>query len=94
LIAYSKQLAKLFNCQSGILNQPAHCVGVDGIVAGYRYSVNSIRHDYVLALARNVKPGFFEHPNSVLVIYAWELRHLCRHLDLSNLGALKVLFND
>jgi hypothetical protein len=56
--------------------------------------VNSIRHDYVLALARNVKPGFFEHPNSVPVIYAWELRHLCRHLDLSNLGALKVLFND
>ena len=69
-----KQLAKICNRQTPILNNPAHRIGIHWVVAGNGHYALTICHDNVLSLTCNAETGFLQCAHGVEVIDAGNFR--------------------
>ncbi len=68
-----KQLAKLFDGESGVANDTAEGKCIDGIVARDGEDARAVGHNDVLALAGHRKPGLFERADDIEMIDARNL---------------------
>lgn len=87
LTTTSQQLAEILYRQTGVFDDAAHGVGVDGIGARDGQKALTVRHHDVLALTDNAKAGFLQCADGMEMIDAGKLRHLRRDLDLAHVGA-------
>ncbi len=81
-----QQFFELLNCESSITNDSAHGEGVHRIGSWYCEDAPTVGYDNVLALGGDVESSFLNSRNRIQVIDAWKLRHLDRHVDLTNIG--------
>ena len=71
----SEELLKVFYGEASISGNTTHGKSVDGIVSGNSEDASSVRHDDVLPLANNAKPGFLKSLDSIEVVDAGNLGH-------------------
>jgi hypothetical protein len=72
----SQQLAKLRHGKACVTHNPAHNVGVHGIVSGNREDAYAIGHDDVLSLPDNSKASFLQSSQGFLMIDTGDFRQI------------------
>src|SRR5438128_396910 len=73
--ALLQQSAKFVIGQPRVPNDVAHRDRMDGIVAGYREGLFSVRHDDMFALTINPPADLFEGTNGIHVVDSGQFRH-------------------
>ena len=68
-----QKFAELLDREASIAHDAAHGNGIDRVVARNSENSRPVTHDDMLALAEDNEPGFFERPDCIKVIDAWEL---------------------
>jgi hypothetical protein len=70
-----EEFSKLFDRETSIADNTTHRERVDGIMAGNRKKPHTVRHDDMLALARNAKTRLLQGPDRLQMIDAGEFWH-------------------
>jgi hypothetical protein len=65
----------LFGRQAGILNDAAHRIRIDRVVARNCEDAATVTHHDVLALADDLETSFFQRSDSPKMINPWNPRH-------------------
>jgi len=69
-----QKIAKLLRSESGVAHASPEREGVDRVVPWNRQDAHAVRHDDVLALTDDGKPGFLQSAHGIEVIDAGDLR--------------------
>ncbi len=69
-----QEITKLFGRESGVAHDPTERESVDGVVPRNRQDARAVRHDDVLALTDDGKPGFLQGAYGIEVVDARDLR--------------------
>ena len=84
-----EKLLELFDGETRVTNDAAHCEFIDGVVARNRKNAAPVTHHNVLPLADDLETGFFQSTNGPQMIDAGQLRHNSSwNFDLAHLRAL------
>ena len=70
-----KKLLELFDSQTSVTNDAAHCEFVDWVVARNREDAAPVTYHNVLTLTDDFETGLFQSTNGPQMVYAGQLRH-------------------